>query len=468
MRRRTLVKGLVAAGLVGFAHRTGAWGAANEVFAVQADTESGNAGGSQPGSAPEVLGRAGPCVPLLDGAQLERMRVGIGFGAVLRDHPAATASADASLAAEAVPYEEPLRRAADRALAAGPFSVMDKTTVAPSGDPHDYYSVGPYWWPNPDTPDGLPYVQRDGEFNPSFRDNTYDFTALDQMTKSVGTLAVAFYLTGDARYAAHAARLIRTWFLDPATCMNPNMRYSQTVPGRPGERGTGIIDGRQLMAVAEAAVLLGATPWSIEDGAQVGSGPPAWSEMDDAALRAWFGALIDWLQKSAAGQAEARAENNHGSWYAAQVAAYALYARQEPLARQMAAERGPALIASQIAPDGRQPRELVRTRPFHYSAFNLEALTALALIGGEVGVDLWRYETPDGRGLRAALDYLVPFATDAAPWPYPDRDFDGRALAPLLARAARVYPDAGYAALVPQAFPDATPLQQLYLRLGVW
>jgi hypothetical protein len=92
-----------------------------------------------------------------------------------------------------------LRRAADRVVGAGPFSVLDKTALPPSGDQHDYYSVGPYWWPNPNTPDGLPYVQRDGEINPRFRDNTYDFAALDQMAKAVGLLGVAAYATDDTR-----------------------------------------------------------------------------------------------------------------------------------------------------------------------------------------------------------------------------------------------------------------------------
>ena len=56
--------------------------------------------------------------------------------------------------------------AAGAALSAGPFSVTDKAVVPPSGDKHDDMSQAPYWWPNPATPNGLPYVQRDGERNP--------------------------------------------------------------------------------------------------------------------------------------------------------------------------------------------------------------------------------------------------------------------------------------------------------------
>ncbi|WP_200791335.1 alginate lyase family protein, partial [Klebsiella variicola] len=59
-----------------------------------------------------------------------------------------------------------LQKKADLALKHPLFSVMDKTLVAASGDKHDYYSFPPYWWPNPDTKDGLPYIRKDGQTNP--------------------------------------------------------------------------------------------------------------------------------------------------------------------------------------------------------------------------------------------------------------------------------------------------------------
>ena len=55
---------------------------------------------------------------------------------------------------------------AKRARASGTFSVVDKNLTPSSGDKHDFMSVAPYWWPNPNTPNGLPYVRRDGEVNP--------------------------------------------------------------------------------------------------------------------------------------------------------------------------------------------------------------------------------------------------------------------------------------------------------------
>ena len=42
--------------------------------------------------------------------------------------------------------------------------------------------------------------------------------------------------------------------------------------------------------------------------------------------------------------------------------------------------------------------------------FNLEALFDAASIADKLGMDLWNYETQDKRGIRKALDWLLPFA----------------------------------------------------------
>ncbi|MFP4250352.1 MAG: alginate lyase family protein, partial [Armatimonadota bacterium] len=145
------------------------------------------------------------------------------------------------------PAVERLMRDAESALEEGPFTVVDKPMMPPSGDKHDYMSVGPYWWPNPDTDDGLPYVRRDGETNPERRE--YDNVGLSAMGKAVTTLGLAHFFTGDERYAEHAATLLRTWFLDEDTRMNPHLTYGQAIPGRVDGRGIGIIDTMGLPAM---------------------------------------------------------------------------------------------------------------------------------------------------------------------------------------------------------------------------
>jgi len=347
-----------------------------------------------------------------------------------------------------------LRVEADRAVRLGPYSVVTNGGIAPSGDPHDYVSLSIYWWPNPNTPNGLPYVQRDGQRNPQSADSTFDERALSSMSNAVETLALAWYLTGSPAYADAAATQLRVWFLSPETRMNPNMRFAGVIPGLPAERGVGIIQSRAFLRVADAAALLG--------------GASVWTAGDQAGLEGWYAELLRWLAESNQGQMASRQRNNIGSWYDAQVAGFAAFAGRPVLASAVVEAAGDRRIARQIEPDGRQTEELKRTQSLTYSAFNLEALMALATIGSRVGVDLWGYQTGDGRGLRPALDLLVPLA-DGGAWPYPQSDSPELPvlLAPLLASAARGYPDGPYAALLDRLVPTLPPLAQLKVRLGL-
>lgn len=338
-----------------------------------------------------------------------------------------------------------LRKEADEALQAGPFSVMQKPRVAASGDKHDYLSQGPYYWPDPKKQDGLPYVGRDGQVNPESVNGT-DRLAFNRMSAAVETLALAHYFTGDDRYAAHAARLLRTWFLDPATRMNPHLNFGQAVPGKCDGRPTGIIDSRVLVYVVDAVKLLETSP--------------QWSADDRAGMRAWCTAYLDWLLNDKFGREEAAAKNNHGTWCDAQVVALAIFVGRDEVARQTLTTSARQRIATQIEPDGRQPLELARTRSFFYSLVNLRAMFVLATLGDRVGVDLWRYRTDDGRCLQRALDYMAAYADPAQKWPHRSLDLPREELAPFLCQAAAVY---GLAAYRQQAIkhlpPDARELR---------
>ncbi len=290
----------------------------------------------------------------------------------------------------AAAYER-LVREADAALQAGPFSVMDKRRVPESGDRHDYVSMGPYWWPDSSKPNGLPYIRRDGERNPEVSSD-YDAPRFGALTGAVTTLSLAYYFTIDEKYAAHAALLLRVWFLDPATRMNPHLQYGQRIPGITEGRAAGIIETRRLVDLVDAIGMLERSP--------------AWTDADARGMRAWMAAYRQWLLTSEIGKEEQRARNNHGSWYDAQVAALALFTGDTALARSTIEASKTRRIAAQITPDGRQPYELVRTRSLGYSVMNLEGLCRLAELGRHVGVDLWSYEAPSGGSIRKAL-FLV-------------------------------------------------------------
>jgi len=300
------------------------------------------------------------------------------------------------------PAYDALLRSADSALALEPPTVMRKRKTPPSGDKHDFMSLAPYWWPDTTRPGGLPYVRRDGEVNPDSRLD-HDGTRFQQMEDAVEALAFAYHLSDDARYSSKAGELLRVWFVDSATRMNPNLRFAQAVLGVNEGRGTGIIDTRHIPQLVDALRLL--------DGA------PGWAESDRDAVVAWCRDYLSWLRTSENGRDEAAAENNHGTWYDAQVAALALFVGDSAVAREVIGRSATARVASQIAADGKQKLELERTRPLHYSLFNLDAFTQLAEMGRHVGVDLWGHVAPSDGSIPAALRFVATYANPATPWP---------------------------------------------------
>ncbi|MGI5869443.1 MAG: alginate lyase family protein [Kiritimatiellia bacterium] len=289
-------------------------------------------------------------------------------------------------------------------LAAGPFRVTDKASPPPGGTLHDYWSLGPYWWPDPDKPNGLPYIRRDGHVNPESRGGGFDRTRLDGLAHAVNILLTAWAATGDAAHSNRIVFLLRAFFLDANTRMNPSLTYGQAIPGVCDGRGIGIIETTRLIDLLDAVVHLhhaGACP--DED----------WNE-----LRKWIGDYLDWLLTSKHGREERAAKNNHGTWMDAQLVAFALFTGRTRLAREVAQDVPATRIDSQIAADGSQPHELARTRPFMYSVFNLAAFATLARLARHVGIDLWNHRGPQGQSIPSALDFLVPFAAGEKPWPY--------------------------------------------------
>jgi len=321
--------------------------------------------------------------------------------ATVYDDPAVLVKVKAALAEGRGPQEAlaSLKDDADRALDAKIVSVMDKSDPGPSHDKHDYVSYAPYFWPDPKTSNGLPYIRKDGYRN-SQQTSKGDAPRYESMLGTIHTLGLAYWYTGDKAYAEHAAKLARTWFLDPATRMNPNFQYAQAVLGVNDGRGTGLIENRGLVPALDALTLIKNSGY--------------WSEADQTAIHAWVVQFDKWLTTSDEGLAEKAAKNNHGSWYAVQESGLYLWLGQNDNAKgvfEAAKER----IAKQIEPTGREPLEIARQDGFSYSVFNVQALSTLAGMAQRHNVDLWNYEY-EGRGLKVAIDYLLPFASGKEKW----------------------------------------------------
>lgn len=197
-------------------------------------------------------------------------------------------------------------RLADQALGAAPISITQFPAKLSEGGPHDFYSNGDYWWPDPNKPDGLPYVRRDGQSNP---DNfSAHRMALRNMRDAVTALAAAYAIDGPEKYAEKAVALLKVFFLEAAK-MNPSLLYTQAIPGRSSGRGVGIIDTLHIAEVPPAIMAIdkskAMTP-DIREG-----------------LKKWFADYTQWMTAHPYGLDEMNAKNNHSVAYVVQLAAFA-------------------------------------------------------------------------------------------------------------------------------------------------
>ena len=307
---------------------------------------------------------------------------------------------------EAPAYQTALKalvRRADKDLMMRPVSVMDKTYVPSSGSKHDYVSLARYAWPDENTANGLPYIMRDGVSNPEL--NAYDRNRLSAMSGAVTRLSLTYYFTGQERYAAKASQLLRTWFLDKSTRMNPNLRYAQQVPGVAEGRCYGVLDAYSFIGMLDGVHLLEASK--------------SFTDSDAKQLRAWFARLLHWLQTNPQAREESYGQNNHSIAYDAQVAAYALYTGNKSVFNRVLKEFPQRRIAVQINPDGSMPHELSRTLAFGYSQYNLTHIIDLLLMAKHQGLDIRQYAVSGNHSFFKAMDFLAPYiGKDVSAWPY--------------------------------------------------
>jgi hypothetical protein len=303
---------------------------------------------------------------------------------------------------------EQLRLQAKEALQRGPFSVVDKTSLPPSGDRHDYWHPAPYYWPNPIPIPGLPYVRRDGRRVPGTRlyeaaGDQYDRTRLQRLFDDTFFMALAFRELDSQEYAEHGADLIRRWFLLPETAMNPHLEYAQVRRGHNGNRGS----GRGIIEFKDMYYFLAAVRVIYESGAL---------NLDEfGRFKNWLSQYLQWLANSPQGKDERAAPNNHGTCYDLQVASLASFLGDYDLVRRTFIDSRFRII-EQFDCRGRQPHELDRTVAAHYCCFNLQAWIHLADLAETCGTNLWEFVGPDGQSLKKAMQWLLSHMGE--PWPY--------------------------------------------------
>ncbi|WP_165395278.1 alginate lyase family protein [Flagellimonas allohymeniacidonis] len=295
-------------------------------------------------------------------------------------------------------------RSANKLLAEGPFSVTQKTQIPPSGDKHDYISIGPYWWPDPEKSNGLPWINKDGQINPITQGGNTDNVRKSTFFQNVYVLSLAYFFSEKKKYAKKAEELLRVWFVDSETKMNPNLNFAQGVPGRIPGRSSGIIEFSGIRLVITSIEILDSQS-AIN------------KEIIDE-LKIWFADYLHWLQTSEGGIEAKKAQNNHGTWYDVQEITLLLYLERFEEARLSLEMVKTNRIATQIGPDGAQPKELIRTKALHYSTFNLHAFTLLAHLAEKNDMDLWNYQAENGASVQKAYAFLIPYVTEQKEWDY--------------------------------------------------
>ena len=281
-----------------------------------------------------------------------------------------------------------------------PITVTNEVCERSAGGPHDFYSEGDYWWPDPENPEG-PYIRKDGQTNPE--NFVAHRLAMIRLSQIVGMETSAYLLTGDKKFAEATIKHLEAWFVNPETRMNPSLLYVQAIKGRYTGRGIGIIDAIHLIEVARSVEIL-------EENKLI-------DEQTLSEVKNWFGELVNWLTTHQYGLDEMNTKNNHATCWVMQVGAFARLTGNEKVLEMCRDRFKTILLPNQMGEDGSFPLELARTKPYGYSLFNLDAFMTCAEILSDENNNLYEFSTPDGKNMKRGAEYLFPFVKDKSTWP---------------------------------------------------
>ena len=337
---------------------------------------------------------------------------------------------------DVVRYIEFQEKVAEKYIKMTPLSVTAKKKLPPSKDPRDYMTLSPYWWPDSTKTDGLPYIRKDGERNPE----VYEYPERENANRfgdAAYCLGVLYYITGKEVYAKACAVHLKTWFTDPKLGMNPNMTYSQFIPGRTKLRGTGILDARHACRALCMSAL-------IKDYA-------GWTEHDQTQLTEWGKAFLYWMEHSTQGQMERRAKNNHGLWFDVTHMELLAFLGYENRIREVLRDDFLQKLNNQIAENGSLPQELARTLSLHYSTFVCEASLQASFIAAGIGENLWTMKTASQKSLADVVAFLYPYYKSPEKWTYKQiKKFDAQRATPILLEAGKALGNKNYTKLAYQ------------------
>lgn len=319
-----------------------------------------------------------------------------------------------------MPYAAAALAERAEALAGGPlWTVTDTAFIPPGGRRNEYVHMAEYAWPDPRDPT-RPWLLRDGQVNPDAPRIAADGRRLAGFSEAVRVLTLAASVMGADGCRAEAERLLRAWFLDPDTAMDPSLRFAVCLPGSDVPMDWGLARLHPLLAVLDAVTMLG-------DGDAMSDTMPGIVE--------WSRRLLEWLLPSPLLRAELDRSNNHATHAIGLALGLAVFT-DDPRSFDLARRAG-EIVRAQVDADGSQPAEVARSRSYYYSGFNALAMLRAAELAWCCGVDLFGADDAP----RRAVEALLPALVDPRRWPHPSVEpSDGRRHGDLLVRAAATWP----------------------------
>ena len=279
---------------------------------------------------------------------------------------------------------------ADEALQRGPFSVLNKTSIPPSGDKRDYFHLAPYWWMVKEDGGEVLLKRYEGMRNPasilySNASKAYDRSSLQHVFDDTLMCSLAWFFSGDIRYAQHGSELINIFFVRNETAMKPHLTYAQYI-GRPSHYG--IIEMKDLYFFVDAVRLLeysGVFP-----------------DHEALEFKRWLGMYLKWLLNSDIGQEELCTQGNHGVYFDLQVAAISDYLGELDVLQESLVRAYSRLQMTFLDANSQSDH-----RSNHHSLFHMMGWIHIAQIAYWRNIDVWSYTRNDKYVLVEVVNSLL-------------------------------------------------------------
>ena len=279
-------------------------------------------------------------------------------------------------------YSELLEAACEGCMKDRILSVLDKRSIAPSGDPKDFICPPRY------------VKARDGTILDATAiegDDSKDLVGFHRFLRHSSILAYGGLVLGKPDYSLRALEYLKVWMVDDTTRMNPHLNYAQYAGKDARPRPTGLVVARDLWLLPQTIDLLRA------------SGVLA--STDEVKINWWCKQMLRGLAKSEQFQSALSYQNNISTWAAVIVTSLSLHSGELVSAMPMI-RHAIVKFTEQVGHLNMQHYELKRSRPLHYSLFNLAGWCALSNILKRVGIDLLQYRGQSGESLQGAIRFL--------------------------------------------------------------